>query len=682
MEDIANDMPYSFAAASLQQRPQANDNRLTRYLVADMRIERYYATLREDSSQLTENALTLLQTQNYAGFFLSCGATFVRSIRRAQEVTAILEFESPNVEQAQAFSNNIQLSAWERVPMTSSFNPLTDTLDITIQGYGLGLTAEGSETLMASSLEELFDAMRFAYRLMTSSGVVTVGMIYGMEVSPWVDHTNFMLNSGVNDEVIEVPVLRNSIPRAYKIDDKYDTEFNNEERELYRCKASDYSIDKFGNCCADDELYDHEVGLYNSTSPEEHVCRPMRQLDRTMVRENLMLNGEFTSRLSRALRLKTERIGALSNCISAVNTLSERFEFNYLKPTGDSGYGSSLGNMLFTVFELKIGIDPFNDGEMVKQLSKEVDEFATMFYQPCMAAIYGSNSGVSPNTEVNQFMAHPWHSHSECSKVSCLLNGMRWDRDNGGCVPGLTSGTAAAAYSADGGDYCQVDSDNSQEELQCRNSSVDLNDFQGRVIACWENFAPTGSIDFFLDNFCAPEITAQVLNADAQFQLRQDFMASCTELEEKTMNVALNRPAMQSETYTGSIKGTASKAVDGKKDGYWHRKGVSHTGYSKYRDQTGYQDPWWYVNLGDAFTIKEIIVYNRKDYKPERISDFVLKIYRNDSVEWTYTHSGTPDHRTVITVPEVIGDKVQIELVGEERVLQLAEVEVWNKYYD
>ena len=73
-------------------------------VVAAMRIERYYSSVREEVSPLSEDALTLLGTQDYIDFFKSCGPNYVRSIRHAQDLTALFKFTSSSEENAREFA--------------------------------------------------------------------------------------------------------------------------------------------------------------------------------------------------------------------------------------------------------------------------------------------------------------------------------------------------------------------------------------------------------------------------------------------------------------------------------------------------------------------------------------------------------------------------------------------------
>jgi len=80
-------------------------------ITSTMRIERYYSSIREELSSLTDDALTLLDRQDYIGFFKGCGPNYIRSIRRAQEITAIFEFEETRSERASEFAYKVQASS-------------------------------------------------------------------------------------------------------------------------------------------------------------------------------------------------------------------------------------------------------------------------------------------------------------------------------------------------------------------------------------------------------------------------------------------------------------------------------------------------------------------------------------------------------------------------------------------
>ena len=69
------------------------------------------------------------------------------------------------------------------------------------------------------------------------------------------------------------------------------------------------------------------------------------------------------------------------------------------------------------------------------------------------------------------------------------------------------------------------------------------------------------------------------------------------------MNVALNKPASQSSTYSASYP--ASKAVNGITDG---SSDFSHTNASN-------RVKWWKVDLQAKYTIGRIKLYNRPNFR-------------------------------------------------------------------
>ena len=540
--DMAGKMSYSFGYWWLKgnvnqdSKSHSKVKTKTHYIVSSMRIERYYSSIREEASPLSDLAIELLDRQDYVSFFKACGPTYIRGIRRAQEVTAIFSFKSTSQETAQQYASNVQVSSgWWRwgkfkygstFQSKSKFSSMRKTLKITILGYGLGLSEEGSETLLATSLPEYQRAMIFAFNSMTKTpNAQYIGMVYGMEVVPWAENTMFQLASRLHDESIEIPLPRSMIPRAFSKSDRSDTSFDNRRREDFTCKESSYEIDMFGYCCEVDSLYDFESVEYNEENPSERVCRPLRVLDKAIVKENMSSNGEFVARLDRSVRNKMNQLNTLEKCISAARSIPERFDHHILKSQDTVKYDGVI-DVAFSVFELKTAIDPFNDFSMVKHMAREIDEFMDMYYRPCLAALFGTHVGTTSDTDASYFMAYPWHTHDECTKLSCLGNSMRWDRKDGGCVPGLITGPQAQAYD-DGDSFCSLNADSGLNE--CKYNTTQLGSFHRRTTNCWENALPVGRIDYFMEHFCLPDFTEETLSETEQAQMYDAYTNHCQE---------------------------------------------------------------------------------------------------------------------------------------------------------
>ena len=498
----------------------------TRIMVSSMRLERYYSSVREDASALVEDAVTLLDRRDYVGFFKSCGPNYVRGIRRAQEVVATFTFKSNNPTSTALFGEGLARQDFGNGSSTndnkkkedfnakSRFKKINESLSITIKGYGLALGFEGdSGTLVATSLKEYNDIMRFAFRSMTQSeNGHNVGMVYGIEVVPWVDNTAYQVAANLMDAVIQLPTPRSLIPKALNILNISDTVFVVDRIDEFYCKAEGYVIDKYGYCCEKDNLFDFDTGTYNSDTPAERTCKPLRDLGKPIIMNNLVSNGEFVARLDASLSSKLNQMSRYENCLSAANGIPTSYDYYTLKTIDIVKYDKS-DKAKFTLAELKFALDPFNDYSMLSQIGRDVEEFIEMYYSPCMAALFGSNIGTSSDTDSTYFMAYPWHTHAECLHLSCLGENMRWDRSIGGCVGSLLVGTTSKSYDNTDSD-CVYDENN-----ECRYSSADLAAYHNDAISCWNSKISTGSIAFFLSYFCAPELDKE-LEATAKATLK------------------------------------------------------------------------------------------------------------------------------------------------------------------
>ena len=687
--EMANKFSYSFGywwfkgKVTSDYSSQSNTERKTRYITASMRIERYYSSVREEVSPLSADAITLLNREDYVGFFKACGPTYVRGLRRAQEVTAFFIFTSTNTERSSEYSRQVQISSWRHSYSSSSktktkFNSESQSMRIVIQGYGLGLSTEGSETFVAQNLADYNRIMKFAFKTMTvNDDAFHIGMVYGMEIVPWVENTAFQVNSNLADEAIEIPLVLSLIPRAYRITDPTDLDFmdhanpnSDANRNAFTCKEASHEIDKYGYCCEAGSLYDTKEREYTDDDPTDRVCRPLRMLDPALIKDNLATNGEFVARMDRAIRFRMNQLSTLERCISAARAIPERYDY-YLLKSQDGVKLDGVVDIEFSVFELKIALDPFNDYAMLKHMAKELDEFLDMFVQPCYGALFGSNVGNSPETDPSFFMAYPWHTHDECTKLSCFGNSMRWDRSNpeGGCIPSMISGSDAPGYDAKNEDNCKKDVETGV--LECKHNGVILAGHHTKTTNIWKEVLPRGRVDFFLDNFCMPDITAEVLPVEVQLELKEKYAkAGGSKLPETKTNVALNQPTTQSSTGWG---GVSKRAVDGNTSGnYWHYS-VTHTNYE--------QNPSWKVTLDRVYDIAEVVVYNRSDCCSSRINPFTITIREGNNVAGQRQDVIRGDHKKYekkYPKPYPKGDQVIIQLHNKRSYLQLAEVEVYS----
>ena len=531
----------------------------TRMITSTMIIERYYSSVKEEISPLSESSKQLLANQDYVGFFLACGPNYVRSIRRSQELLAVFKFKTASTETSKQFASSLREKTYESTRRKSKkisikfswrrgiqiktrrtntfqeksysggnsksssqkFQAINNSLVIKIVGFGLGLNQEGSETLVANTVADHDRVMRFAFNAMTKhEDAFYIGQVYGIEVVPWVHNTAFQVAAKADSEPILKPIPRSMIPRAYKADGS--TTWDTNQRSDFVCKKADYEIDKFGYCCEIEQLLDPSTGEYTGVSADltTHVCRPLRMLDPFVIKDNMSNNGEFVARLDAAVRYRLVSLATLERCISHANGIPESYKYHVLK-TQDSVKYEGLIETQISLTHLKMAMDPKGDYALVRHMANELDEWIEMFFSPCYAALYGTHSGSSPGLEINYFMAYPWYDHEECRRLSCLTNNMRWDRHNGGgCVPALAAGTVSGSYETGEDAYCAKSLDKYDEE-ECKYPQSELKQYrEDTVTDCWSGL-PTSSVDHLVNYFCMPQLSGEILPVSSDTETDQ-----------------------------------------------------------------------------------------------------------------------------------------------------------------
>ncbi|MGY8688315.1 MAG: DUF1549 domain-containing protein, partial [Verrucomicrobiales bacterium] len=100
-------------------------------------------------------------------------------------------------------------------------------------------------------------------------------------------------------------------------------------------------------------------------------------------------------------------------------------------------------------------------------------------------------------------------------------------------------------------------------------------------------------------------------------------------------NVARQGKASQASTYADAV---ASRAIDGKTAGDYHKQSVSHTA-------DGQKDPWWEVDLGSEHTLDRVALWNRTDGAiGSRLDGFTWTVLdAKRQTLWSQTFAKAPD---------------------------------------
>ncbi len=124
----------------------------------------------------------------------------------------------------------------------------------------------------------------------------------------------------------------------------------------------------------------------------------------------------------------------------------------------------------------------------------------------------------------------------------------------------------------------------------------------------------------------------------------------------------------------------ASLAIDGNTSGDFWDGSVTHTNY---------EAAWWQVDLGNEFNLDSIMIWNRTDYRPNRLSNFHVSVMDSEMNEvWGqdyFTNGATFNPSMEIQLPDnIIAQFVEIQLyninwlsLAEVEVFELVEIEVY-----
>lgn len=352
--------------ASVKSASKSNTKKSKRFIIATMRTERYYDSVDEIHARLSSDAHSLLASGQYISFFQACGPNYIRSIRRAQEVTAIFEYESESKTGNSEFEAKLKvdISGWGQKASTemkyeskSKHHSENSSLKISIVGYGLGLNEDGAGSLIAKSMDDYMKVMEFAFRSMQATGI---GMVQSIEIVPWVDNPQFQVAAGL------ATILQD---------------------------------------CGEDPEEEGKVKKCTSVASE-------------IKKMHLSANGEYVATMNQVMRMNIDRLHNMQQCRGILHSWPTEYgDKNLINIRTSGGFvedGKSDESHM-TVGEMKEHVNAEN---MMKQ-QEYIQGYIEYFYAPCITALsreYGGQIG-------GITMVKSWFMIEECREVLCTVKG-------------------------------------------------------------------------------------------------------------------------------------------------------------------------------------------------------------------------------------------------------------------
>lgn len=138
-------------------------------------------------------------------------------------------------------------------------------------------------------------------------------------------------------------------------------------------------------------------------------------------------------------------------------------------------------------------------------------------------------------------------------------------------------------------------------------------------------------------------------------------------------NIARNPLAVASQSST-DFGGVASRAIDGITDGvYFSSNSVTHTLLGA--------NPFWRLDFGNDYNVDEIILFNRLEGIENRLSNAEVRLFDDHGNQmFLHTLGDTTGLGTIrIDVANLRAGSLEVRLPGADRILSLAEVQVYGQ---
>lgn len=155
-----------------------------------------------------------------------------------------------------------------------------------------------------------------------------------------------------------------------------------------------------------------------------------------------------------------------------------------------------------------------------------------------------------------------------------------------------------------------------------------------------------------------------------------DHLSIAWNIDPENLARATGAVASQSTTYSTFA---ASRAIDGNTNGTVAGASLTHT--------TDQANSWWKVTLPQAVPMNRVVLFNRTDAVPERLSNFRVSVLDASGTELTgqdfFTGSGYVNGSMVWDLPATVaGKEIKVQLLGKNNAgngfLTLAEVQAFH----
>mmetsp|Transcript_30781 Transcript_30781/g.70437 ORF Transcript_30781/g.70437 Transcript_30781/m.70437 type:complete len:504 (-) Transcript_30781:244-1755(-) len=340
-----------------------------------MSVDKFYASIDENRSNLSVDSLTVLRRGDLVSFLQSCGPTYIRSIHRSSEIAVLYSFidQLGNERGANIVSSQLSEVLFGNGETVRYSNYLE--IDITASGIGSSLNAPGMISLQANDIQEMFNTLDHVYKNMMSDDI---GLVSAVELMPWIANAEFQV--------------------AIAIDN---------------VSQDDVCSDVNGNVISCDRQSSGEVASVQTGT-----------FSRQLMKFNFMANSEHILLLEAKLNSDLSQLSKLDTCLNELHRIRRCDRNKFLQNYRVTSTMKTVQNL----------IDDFTDTQAEETLymrkQQNFLDYIDHYYEPCIDQITSDADGL---TGIQFFLTH-WSSHEACEDTTCTLPGSIWNQTLASCV--------------------------------------------------------------------------------------------------------------------------------------------------------------------------------------------------------------------------------------------------------
>ena len=204
---FSKSIDFFFLKNNVDFKTEVSGNNTYHYhhIFAKISVDSYYHSLNEGTSDMSETAKALLTRGDVVGFFDSCGSYYVKSLGRHSDFLGLLRYKTTSSKRDLNFELRLKNrlrgffggGSTTTIDADSSFSQEAKSKALSINIWAHGLGKDVLADLIPTDIDSFKNTIQGVIKTMQDA---STGIVTSMEVSPWVENTQFQALLDLDEE--------------------------------------------------------------------------------------------------------------------------------------------------------------------------------------------------------------------------------------------------------------------------------------------------------------------------------------------------------------------------------------------------------------------------------------------------------------------------------------------------